>query len=122
LIIWAKNNYYRGGESEILAWKSVTRAIKTDTKKDSLLRIRTFYFPGWKAYIDGIQTEIRKENDSGAMLVTVPGGMHTLELKFRDTPVRYYSKIITIFSLLFIVILYVILSISVHTINRKGTA
>jgi hypothetical protein len=111
-----------GGESEILAWNSVTWAIKTDAKKDALLRIRSFYFPGWKAYIDGIQTEIRKEKDSGAMLVTVPGGMHTLEMTFRDTPVRYYSKLITIFSLLFIVILCVILSVRVHTITRKGKA
>lgn len=107
-----------GGESEILAWNSITRAIKTDANKNSLLRIRTFYFPGWMAYIDGIQTEIRKENDSGAMLVSIPGGIHILELKFRDTPIRHYSKLVTIFSLLFTVILCVILSVRINTTIR----
>ena len=113
-----KIDMIEGGKSEILVWNSMTRVIKTDAKKDSLLKIRTFYFPGWKAYIDDIQTEIGKENDSGAMLLAVPGGVHLLEVKFSDTPVRHYSKLVTIFSLLFIVILCVILTVRVRTENR----
>ena len=106
------------GKAEVVAWNTASRTIKTDVKKHSIIRIRTFYFPGWKAYIDGTETEIKKENDSGAMLVPIPGGVHTLELKFRDTPVRHYSGLVTICSLLLIVILYVILSVRVHTIAR----
>jgi len=83
-----------------------------------------FYFPGWKAYIDGIQTEIRKENDSGAMFIQIPGGVHTLELKFVDTPIRHYSKIVTLLSLLVVTSLIVMIwkrpCYNFTVIRRKG--
>ena len=97
--------FIRGeGKAEVVAWKSSSRLIQTTVKEQSLIRIRTLYFPGWKAYIDGTETEIKKENGSGAMLVNIPPGAHLLELKFVDTPIRYYSKFVAILSFLLVTI------------------
>ena len=67
--------------------------------------IRTFYFPGWKAYIDSKKTTIKKESDTGAMLIDIPAGKHALVLKFEDIPLRYVSKFVSLAALFFVVIL-----------------
>ena len=92
------------GEAEVVTWNSTERSINAVLKEDSVIRIKTFYFPGWKAFIDGNRAELNKEDGTGAMLVDIPRGEHFLELKFVDTPIRYYSKLVTIFSLLVVII------------------
>lgn len=90
--------------SQIIEWRSEKRAISVKASEPSLLRIATFYFPGWEAEIDGKKTEIHIEKDTGAMLIDIPKGEHLLKLKFEDTPVRHYSKIIWVLSILLLII------------------
>jgi len=87
------------GKAEIAAWRSAERFIEISAQTPLTLRIRTFNFPGWKAYIDDTQAEIKTEGGTMAMLVDIPEGNHTLVLRFEDTPIRYYSKIISLGSL-----------------------
>jgi len=96
------------GKVEIADWKAESRMIKIKAIQPLTARIRTFYFPGWKAYIDGNQTEIKREDGSGAMLVNIPEGDYELKLVFEDTPVRYYGKIISFFSFITILIFFAI--------------
>jgi len=94
-----------GGTAEVVTWKSAERVIAVAAQTPLTLRIRTFYFPGWKAYVDGVPKEIKIEKDIGAMLVDIPQGNHKLVLRFEDTLVRYYSKFLSIVSLFSMVIL-----------------
>jgi hypothetical protein len=103
------------GNAEVITWNSSYRSAKTVFKEDSRVRIRTFYFPGWQAYLDGIRTKIIKEDGTGAMLIDIPQGKHLLDLKFVDTPIRYYSKFVSIFSLLLVTIIIGMIR------NRKTT-
>ena len=73
------------------------------------MRIRTFNFPGWKAYVDGVETEIKTEKDVGAILINIPKGRHALVVRFEDTPIRYYAKLLSLVSLVSI-ILFVLFS------------
>jgi hypothetical protein len=82
--------------TKINEWKSENRVISIEASEPSILRISTFYFPGWEGYTDGKRTQINIEKESGAMLIDVPQGKHKLVLKFEDTPIRYYAKIISI--------------------------
>ena len=84
------------GSAEVIAWESAERVVAIKATQPITVRIRTFYFPGWKAYVDGIRKEIKTEEDVGAMLIEIPKGKHELVLRFEDTPVRYYSKIISL--------------------------
>lgn len=47
-----------------------------------------FYFPGWRALIDGVETPIFPSNPQGLITFAVPVGAHTLTLEFGDTPIR----------------------------------
>jgi hypothetical protein len=76
----------------ILEWEPEKRSIVINASQPAMLRIATFYYPGWKATIDGKKSGIAIEEKSGAMLVSAPSGEHTLELTFRDTPLRAFSK------------------------------
>jgi uncharacterized membrane protein len=93
------------GEVNIVAWKSEERIFAVNAKRPLTARIRTFYFPGWKAYVDGVETEIKTEKDVGAMLLDIPEGRHKLVLKFEDTSIRYYAKFLSLVSLVSMVVL-----------------
>jgi len=88
------------GKADIVEWKSAERIIEISVNEPLLTKIRTFNFPGWKAYLDGLEVKIQTEKVSGAMLIDVPKGNHILKLKFVDTPIRRYSKILSLASLL----------------------
>jgi hypothetical protein len=88
------------GKAEIQTWKSAERIIAVTAEKPLTMKIRTFNFPGWNAYVDGKQTNIITAEGEGAMIIGIPEGNHTLTLKFQDTPIRYYSKFISLMSFL----------------------
>jgi hypothetical protein len=46
----------------------------------------TFYFPAWRAYLDGQPTEIQITDPFGLMAVPVPAGEHELLLRFESLP------------------------------------
>jgi uncharacterized membrane protein len=94
------------GEAEIhvAEWNAEKRVITIKAPEKAVLRIATFYYPGWKAEINGNSIPIRIEKDTGAMLVDIPEGNYTLELSFRDTPLRYYAKLISIVFFFFMIL------------------
>jgi len=96
------------GKAEITVWKSAERAIAVNALKPLILKVRTFNFPGWKAYVDDRQTKLRTTEGEGAMLIDIPKGKHALTLKFQDTPIRYYSKIISLFSFVILIFLLIL--------------
>lgn len=61
------------------------------------VRINTYYFPGWTAYVDGKRTVLQTD-ESGLIALDVPEGRHRILLKFEDTPVRKFSTILSIFA------------------------
>src|SRR4030067_1290393 len=94
------------GSVDIVDWKSNQRVSSTKGNSPLTLTFFTFYYPGWKAKIDGNQNDIIIEKDTGSMLVEVPEGDHKVELTFEDTPVRYYAKVISLISLIVVFSLY----------------
>jgi len=62
--------------------------------------IRRFYFPGWRAKIDGQPVEIAPGEPHGFVTVAVPAGAHTLELRFGSTWSRTLGTAISLVSLL----------------------
>lgn len=88
------------GAIDILSWKSQSRLFKVDGAVPSIVRVATFYYPGWTASINGREVTIDIEKDSGAMLLKLPAGKSTVLLEFRDTPLRKTAKWISIISLL----------------------
>jgi len=94
---------------DIAEWKAERRIINMRGISDVLVRISTFYFPGWEAILDGKKIPIRMEPETGAMLIKVPEGIHTLLVEFGDTPIRYYSKLVSLTSI-FVMIFWILLT------------
>ncbi len=63
-------------------------------------RFHTFYFPGWRAYLDGQPVEIEITKPEGLVAVTVPAGEHKLLLRFESTPDRAIGGLLSLASVL----------------------
>ncbi|MCB0278646.1 MAG: YfhO family protein, partial [Calditrichaeota bacterium] len=90
--------------TKTLSLHELSFSVKNDAK--SLLVISEVYYPeGWKAFIDGQETEIYQTNHV-LRSVVVPTGEHTVELKFnppnlaRAIQISLWSTIITVILLL----------------------
>jgi hypothetical protein len=53
-----------------------------------VLRLFRFYFPGWTAYVDGVESAIEVAGPEGFITVPVPPGTHEVVVEFGDTPAR----------------------------------
>ena len=57
---------------------------------------RQFYFPGWRATLDGQPAALRVSAPDGLMLVEVPAGTHTLVFALEDTLPRSIGKALSL--------------------------
>jgi hypothetical protein len=96
------------GKAHIKTWKSAERVFEIESQEPLTLRMKTFNFPGWRAYVDGANKELKTEENTGAMIIDMPAGHHFLKFIFEDTPIRYYSKWISFFSLVSVVTIFLI--------------
>jgi len=73
--------------------------------KESVMRINTYSFPGWKIYMDGKQISYTDNNKLKLITLKIPVGSHTLISKFTNTTVRgtgNWISLISIITLIFI--------------------
>lgn len=66
----------------------------------SVAEIQTYYFPGWRAYVDGREVAIDNTSDKllGRMQVTIPSGQHQLVVRLTNTPIRTVGNTISFVS------------------------
>ncbi len=79
----------------LLNHTAVSDVYRIDSPAAFQARFRTFYFPGWAAYVDGQAVDIVIEPESGLITASVPAGSHELRLSFQDTPLRTMSNVIS---------------------------
>ncbi|HRQ38952.1 MAG TPA: 6-pyruvoyl-tetrahydropterin synthase-related protein [Chloroflexota bacterium] len=78
--------------------------IEVDTTVPFTARFRAFFFPGWRAWVDGVQTPITPTAD-GLISFAVPDGRHTLVVAFGETPLRWLADAISLLSLAALVVI-----------------
>jgi uncharacterized membrane protein YfhO len=64
-----------------------------------LLTANLFYFPGWKAYVNGKEVKPQLSRQ-GLMQIRLPKGRFQVELKFGSTPVRILGNSLSLVGLL----------------------
>ena len=64
------------------------------------LSFHSFNYPGWEVTVDGFKSKI-KNNDIGAITFDLTPGKHNLVITFVDTPVRLFSNIISLGTIVF---------------------
>lgn len=86
------------GEVKVLKWNPEERVFEVEIKIDGALQVRTFYYPGWIAYIDGAKVDPIPSGSQGIISVNISKGRHTIQLKFLDTRERIWGKVISTMS------------------------
>ena len=69
----------------------------------------TFYFPGWKAEVNGkkVLIEFQDINHRGLITFSVPKGMHNVEVIFKESAIRLFSDMVSLFSIIGIFLIFV---------------
>lgn len=81
------------GELTIEEVKNGYRDYRLSASTPVRLADYTFYFPGWKVYVDGQEIPIEWQDPAfrGVITYRVPPGEHELALRFEETKVRKFS-------------------------------
>lgn len=91
------------GNAEILDFHKKThrQTFKAISDQGAKIMSNTQFFPGWKVYINKIETEIQFQdpNHRGLITFTVPPGNNHVEIQFQESGVRVAADIITLCSL-----------------------
>lgn len=98
------------GDSDISNFRQGTNwfRFEVDTKTHTIVRLSQFYFPHWKIFIDGKETQAEYKNNSlGLMTIILGEGKHTVEGKLFDTPIRTIANIVTVLSLISTLLLWI---------------
>jgi len=73
-----------------------------ETEANTLLRLvdYTFYFPGWRVYVDGVEQNIEFQdmNYRGLITYQVPAGKHSVKVVFENTKIRLLANLLSVFS------------------------
>ncbi len=70
--------------------------LSTSADEGFLLRLYTFDFPGWRAYVDGDEVPIDVTEPEGFISVWVPAGERDVLVRFGNTPVRTASWVVAL--------------------------
>lgn len=66
------------------------------------LFVNSIYYPGWEATINGIKSKINYDN--GLIKLPLAKGNSNVELHFRETPLRIFSDILSILSMIVVIV------------------
>ena len=89
--------------------RNSSRNYVIDAMTDIRMVDYTFYFPGWKVYVDGNDTPIEFQDPEyrGVITYLVPQGRHVVELVFEDTRIRLAGKIASVFFFSILITLFI---------------
>ncbi|MCI0475877.1 MAG: hypothetical protein L0Y55_06480, partial [Anaerolineales bacterium] len=76
-----------------------TRALRVSTAQPFELSLKTFFFPGWQAYIDGALARTYPRGALGLVSVAIPSGDHAVVFRFEDTPLRVAMNVVSLVAL-----------------------
>jgi hypothetical protein len=95
------------GSGEILDQGSRAASAFARVRAEGEVRLRfyTYYFPGWRATVDGQPVEISPDPPNGLIGLTLPPGDHYVQLRFGATPVRSLAAVLAVGALAAVMVL-----------------
>jgi hypothetical protein len=77
-----------GAQATSLGHTAISDRYRFSSETGVRARFFTFYFPGWRATVDGKPTQLDISSESGLIMIDIPPGDHELVLRFGETPFR----------------------------------
>jgi hypothetical protein len=90
---------------EINDWKPEERKFTIAEGSAVKARIATFYYPHWRANVNGIPVKIEKD-DNGAMMIPLPSEKSLVEIKFEEPFVVKSASAVSVICWLFIFLMF----------------
>ena len=90
------------GKIEVLGWKPEDRLLRVDVPEGGEVLLKTFYFPGWKAYAGGRPIELRAEPTSGQISFSLPPGLHEVTIRYEGGPWQKAGKFVSMAAMVFL--------------------
>jgi hypothetical protein len=81
---------------DVQTWQLSQRVFSVDTSKPTVVKVQTFWFPGWGATINGQAVNDNLLSDDGLIQLNVPAGTSQVVVGFSDTPVRTTGAVASI--------------------------
>ncbi len=79
--------------------RPLSRELTVSASQPMKLSFHSFYFPNWRAYVDGHDERAYPSGKLGLLSVDVPAGQHKVLVRFEDTPVELAGTIILLLGL-----------------------
>ena len=98
------------GKINLISKNSTTRIYNIITDSNNArIKENTLYFPNWEVKVNGKKTGIEFQDPAyrGLMTYFIPKGKNTVEIKFRDTKLRYVSNSISAVSIILLGIILI---------------
>jgi hypothetical protein len=104
-------------EVETVKESSIDKEFEVVSSAATIINIRSFWFPGWKVYLNDNEVPVETNPDDGTMLVEIPAGKSNVRITFTDTPIR---KVAAQISILGFVVVGLALLASIIKAQRKN--
>lgn len=75
-------------------------------EKERTVQVNLIYYPGWNAYVNGINTKINYNNEKGVIRLGLKKGSNDVSLRFEETPLRSFSNYISLISFIVTITLF----------------
>jgi hypothetical protein len=80
-------------------------SYQVEARQPATLTYRQFYFPGWRAELDGVPLPLEPGEPHGLITFVIPAGEHRLQITFASTPPRRLGWLLTAFGTVAILLL-----------------
>ena len=96
------------GQGEAVGATSVTvegagpysLSVEIDSPQSGPLRLTSFFFPGWRALLDGHQLlATYPSTNLGLLTIDIPAGLHQLNVAWTAVPVQQFAAVLSLLSL-----------------------
>jgi hypothetical protein len=89
-----------GMQGEVVAIAPGSLTLEVTATAQAYAPIAQFYFPGWRATVDGNAVEIAPCTDAGLICVPVPAGVSQVVLTYAGTPLQHAADYVALAGLL----------------------
>ncbi len=88
------------GNVETISKNSVKQEYQVDSSKESVFQINTFYFPGWKYFVNNKEVQVNPKDDAelGRPRIKLASGQSKVLAIFTRTPTRLIGDLISLVS------------------------
>jgi uncharacterized membrane protein YfhO len=107
---WAKAEAFKTSEPvvtadrrsvEIISWENTQRRFVISEGESEKIRLATFYYPHWRASVNGLEVEVGKD-DNGAIILPVARERSEVELRFEEPISNTFASWLSIATWIFL--------------------